>query len=306
MEYKGDPCSYDYLMGVTGAAFRRFWNRDDGGNVDLMYLAPEPDRRAFAALGYSYSVVPPDDKVGIIRAIQETVARGVPAIAFGIIGPPEAGLVTGYDRDGEVLYGYSYFQDPSLPGYYEKDGWFEVVEQHVPYAAILIGEKQPRPSEREILASTLAWVIDLEHTSSRPSAPDHSSGLAAYDDWADGMEVDEDYPADDAEVLGVRVMILGDQAVMLEERRNAASYLRSMVEVAPEAAEHLTAAAGLFEEAASQMPGVWLWGSNMGPEVGQALTDAEIRRGIARHIRLARGAEARGVEHLEKALAVLG
>jgi hypothetical protein len=42
LEYLGDPCDYDYLMGVTGAAFRRFWNRDDGGNIDLSYLGDEP------------------------------------------------------------------------------------------------------------------------------------------------------------------------------------------------------------------------------------------------------------------------
>ena len=51
LEYVGAPCSHDFLMGVSGAAFRRFWNRDDGGNVDLMYLAPEPYRRAFRAIG---------------------------------------------------------------------------------------------------------------------------------------------------------------------------------------------------------------------------------------------------------------
>lgn len=49
LEYVGQPQKY-YLMGVTGACFRRFWERDDGGNVDLMYLAPEPHRRAFEAL----------------------------------------------------------------------------------------------------------------------------------------------------------------------------------------------------------------------------------------------------------------
>jgi hypothetical protein len=36
----------DYLMGVTGAAFCRFWNRDGGGNVDLACLGDEPFRRA--------------------------------------------------------------------------------------------------------------------------------------------------------------------------------------------------------------------------------------------------------------------
>ena len=38
LAYLGASPDYDYLMGVTGAAFRRFWSRDDGGNVDLFYL----------------------------------------------------------------------------------------------------------------------------------------------------------------------------------------------------------------------------------------------------------------------------
>ncbi len=43
---------------VTGAAFRRFWQRDDGGSVDLMDLAPQPHERAFRALGYARQTVP--------------------------------------------------------------------------------------------------------------------------------------------------------------------------------------------------------------------------------------------------------
>src|SRR5512144_171005 len=68
MQYLGDPCDYDYVMGVTGAAFRRFWRRDDGGNVDLMYLAPEPDRRAFEALGYECLAVSWRDHSAMVAA----------------------------------------------------------------------------------------------------------------------------------------------------------------------------------------------------------------------------------------------
>ena len=303
MKYLGDPCDYDYLMGVTGAAFRRLWNRDDGGNVDLMYLAPEPHTRAFRALGYECRTVP-KDRQAMIQAVKESVARGVPVIAFGIIGPPEAGIVAGYDRDGAVLYGYSYFQDRSIQGYYEKDDWFEAIGAGGPYGLIVIGEKVARPPEREILVSTLEWVLDLAHTSPRPGVPDHAAGLAAYEAWAAGFEVDEDYPPGNAEVLGLRAVLHGDQTVMLEERRNAARYLRSMVEVAPEAAGYLKAAAALYDEVPNT-PGIWLWGCNIGPEVGQALADAETRKGIAAQIRAAREKEAAAVEQVEKALAAL-
>jgi hypothetical protein len=305
MEYLGEPCSYDYLMGVTGAAFRRFWQRDDGGNVDLMYLAPEPHRRAFAALGRGHQVVPSSDKAAMVRALRESVALGRPVLAFGIIGPPECGVVAGYDRGGEVLVGYSYFQDASIPGYYERSDWYERAGFAGGIGFIVIGDRVPRPPERDTLVSSLEWAVDLARRPRRPERPEHLSGLAAYGGWADGLEVDGDYPRNDPTVLATRAMVHGDQATMLEERRSGASYLRSMVEVAPEAADDLLAAATLYDEAAGEMAGIWLWGFDMGPEVADGLVDAGTRRGIARHVRAAGEKEARAVEHLEKALAVL-
>jgi hypothetical protein len=110
LSYTGDPQDYDYLMGVSGAAFRRFWNRDDGGNVDLSYLGDEPYRRVFDALGYQWRKVPAQ-KEAMVQAIKTSLALGRPAISFGIVGPPEAGLVVGYAEDGAVLWGWGYFQD---------------------------------------------------------------------------------------------------------------------------------------------------------------------------------------------------
>jgi hypothetical protein len=305
MQYIGDPCSYDFLMAVSGGAFRRFWNRDDGGNVDLMYLKPEPYQRVFRALGYAYDVVGTDDKAALITALKRSIAKGRPALGFGIIGPPECDIVAGYDRGGEVLIGFSYFQDSSIQGYYERDTWYERAAWASGIGFIVLGAKGSRPSERDVLVSTLEWAVDLARTPVRPGRPDHSTGLAAYEGWAAGLEIDADYPRDNAEVLRTRVMVHGDQAMMLEDRRSAARYLRGMVEKAPEAAEDLNAAAGLYDQVVDQMGGLWLWGSNMGPEVGQALVDRETRCGISRHIRAARDFEARAVQRVEKALKTL-
>jgi hypothetical protein len=303
MQFLGDPCDYDYLMGVTGAAFRRLWNRDDGGNIDLMYLAPEPDRRAFRALGYRYTTVPRTDRDAMLAAVVDSISRGRPLIAFGIIGPPEAGIVTGYRDHGAVLTGYSYFQEPSLRGYYEQADWFEHLAPGGAYGLIVIGEKLPtRPPEREILADTLAWAIDLARREHRREQPNHISGLAAYRAWAAALEVDADYPPDDAEALQWRVMIHGDQTTMLSERRSAAAYLRRMAAVAPEAADALAASAAAFDKVASYEPRIWLWGESMGPEVGRELTDSVVRQGIAEAVSQAGAEEAQAVELLEWAL----
>jgi len=312
MKYLGEPVDYDYLMGVTGAAFRRFWSRDDGGNVDLSTLAPEPYDRAAEALGYEFRPVGTVNKARIMRAVRHSIATGRPLLAFGIIGPPECGIITGYDHGGKTLYGYSYFQDPALPGYYEKSRWFEGADWAGDVALLRIGDRKPIPPQRDILVSSLKWALDLERTAQRPTHPNHITGLAAYEGWASGLEVDADYPTGNPKVLGTRTMVHGDQCVMLEERHSAAKYLRLMVgaitpgDAAREALDELEAAAALYDEVADLGGSIWLWGSDMTPEVGKALADAETRREIARHVRLARETEAKAVEHLEAAVKRLG
>ena len=82
--------------------------------------------------------------------------------------------------------------------------------------------------------------------------------IAACDAWADALEVDADYPPDNAEVMGVRLMVYGDQCTMLYERHSSAAYLRQMAAdgrssaVTPEVADHLNAAAALYDKTASK------------------------------------------------------
>jgi len=75
LQYTGDPQPYDYLMGVSGAAFRRLWNRDDGGSIGILRYENEPFRQVFAALGYAWHTVPADaDKEAMLVAICESLA----------------------------------------------------------------------------------------------------------------------------------------------------------------------------------------------------------------------------------------
>jgi hypothetical protein len=307
LAYMGAPVDYDYVMGVTGAAFRRFWNRDDGGNIDLFYLGVRPAQRILDALGYEWRVVPPE-KPAMIEAIKESIGRGVPVIVFGIIGPPEAGLVTGYADDGETLYGWSYFQE-GRDACYEKSDWFETMEKgtHANEGAIVIGEpKAVRPTERQVYIDALRQAVELECASTWPDVPDHTAGLAAYVGWADGLEVDADYPADNPGILGLRMMVHGDQCCMLEERGNAAAFLRQAAVVLPEAAAQLEAAADLYAQVQQYGSRTWPWDYTMGPENQQRLADPAARREIAAAIREAARLEAQAVEQLQKALAVIG
>ncbi len=264
LRYIGDPVDYDFINATSGASFRRFWEQDDGGNVDLMYLGEEPIRRLFAALNRDVTIVPGYDRDAMLRAIKESIGRGRPVVAFGIIGPPEAGLVTGYDRGGDVLMGWSYFQEGAAPGYYQQSDWHARANWAGGMGCVVIGDKKrwPGPSKRETLLATLKWAIDLSRMASRPEVKGHVAGLAAYDAWADALEEDADYPPDNEGVMHTRVMVHGDQCCMLEDRRSAAGFLRAMAKEAPEAKAHLLAAADLYEQAARAQ--LWPRGHDMG------------------------------------------
>lgn len=303
LHYLGDPCDYDYLMGVSGAAFRRFWQRDDGGNIDIANLGNEPFRRLFAALGYTWNLVPPQ-KERMLEAIRQNIDSGKPVIVFGIIGAPEAGIVTGYEQNGEVLYGWSYFQEDRSQTY-RKSNWFEEMYKVADRGLIVIGPQQTtRPLARDVLLDSLCWAIEIERTPQRSTCPDHAAGLAAYDGWANALEVDSDYPVDDANVLAIRAMVYGDQVVMLEERHSAARFLRQAAHTLPELSHPLNCAAALYDQVADQVAKVWLWGGDMGRPVQQGLSSAEARRSFAVQIRAARALECQAVEQLERALAI--
>lgn len=151
---------------------------------------------------------------------------------------------------------------------------------------------------------SLRWAIEIERTPHRSTCPDHLAGLAAYDGWANALEVDSDYPAEDANLLAIRAMVYGDQVVMLEERHSAARYLRQAAHTLPELSHPLNSAATLYDQVANQVAKVWLWGSDMGRAVQQGLVSVEARRSFAVQIRAAKALECQAVEQLERALAM--
>lgn len=303
LKYIGDPCDYETLMAVTGAAFRRLWNRDDGGNVDLSYFGDVPYQRVFNALGYEWQSYP-IEREAMLAGIRDSLGRGIPAIAFGIIGPPEAGLVTGYDQNGDVLYGWSYFQE-QREHYYETGDWFKPQEMNWRGLIVLGQQTHPRRSIPEILPGVIEWALDLAHTAHRPEIPDHISGLAAYTAWADALEVDTDYPADDPKAMEWRAMIYGDQSTMLWERHEAANFLRKAAQVVPVVAQALTAAANLYDQTADTLSVIWPWGYSSNNEAIPGLSNADTRRGLAKAVRVAGEYEAQAVAELEKALILL-
>ena len=92
-------------------------------------------------------------------------------------------LITGFDDEGEVLVGWSYFQmakefsadleyEPS--GYFRKRNWFKDTHR-----LILIGEKTKPPPPEDIYKDALRRALKIVRTPLVQE--DCQSGLAAYE-----------------------------------------------------------------------------------------------------------------------------
>jgi len=292
---------FSAMMAVSGGAWRRFYQRDDGGNVALDYLGPGIYERACWATGCDCSVTTNDDREAMLATIQASLLRGNPVVAT--IGGPEGGVVTGWDKGGDVLVGWSYFQETG-EAYYEAADW-RADHEGSPYV-VVVGEPCTPADRREVLVTSLALALDLAHTSRRPEKPDHVAGLAAYDAWADGLLVDEDFPADDRETLDIRAMVYGDQVCMVHDRAFGAQFLADCVPVAPEAAEPLRAAA-LTLARVPATPDLYPWQAMPQSElVRLSLASRAVREDLVARIRAARDCEAQALDHMAAALERLG
>jgi len=102
--------------GMTfGLRWREGWHQD---NADMMFVADPRDviHRSFQYVGYEYELVQKEedddaDEELFREKVIQSLRAGRPVLAFGVIGPPECCLITGYDEGGDVILGWNYFQD---------------------------------------------------------------------------------------------------------------------------------------------------------------------------------------------------
>ncbi len=312
----GLNCAYAYLMGVSGYAFGLAWREGwDPGNNDIRWIGDDPAapfRRALAAVGYGGEVLlkeqGPADEAAYRARIVASLQAGRPVIAVGVVGPPECCLITGYDQGGDLLMGWSFFQETpehapnqgSEPtGEFRQSDWFAGTE-----GLILLGERGPIPSRQQVYRRALADAVELVRTA---EANGRHTGLAAYDAWADHLLRDGAFETQDLAALTGRFMV-HDFAVsaVAEARWYGSLFLTQMANDEPwMAAELLRAAACLAEEHAL-MWDIWGLVGGIGWEETKVrkLGEPDVRRAIAAVIRASRDRCAEMATHLEGALAL--
>jgi len=304
-----------HFLCTSGMAFGLRWKEGwQPDNVDHMFVG-NPNRiidRAMSAAGHRYTLISrsgdpdgtgdPGDEDRFRQAIVESLRRRAPVLAFGVVGPPECALITGYDEGGRVLMGWSFFQEMAPfnagvefepTGEFRKPDWF--ADTH---SLLVIGDGVGRSDDLE---STLRHAIS---TARQPAGLwGEATGLKAYGAWARQLADDSAFVDQPEAVLRERHEVHHSEVGVLAECRAwAAAFCRHQAGLHPEAADALVAAAERYQAEHGLM---WqVWDAAGGIENGlawQTFARPEVRRALIPLIEEAREHDEAAVRHLEEA-----
>lgn len=304
-EYLGENLEYYFTMVSSAAAFRLVWNNEmwDLSNVDIYHTFEESNdvyRLAAEALGREFSFLGRDEsttKEEFISFIKEHIDEGYPCIALGIIGPPEACIITGYRKGGEELLGWNFFQnDPAFAasveidesGYFISSHWWENTDTQ---AVMCMGAiKGASLSTEEIIANAVKALQGRTDCG-------YSKGVNAYGAWKEALK--ENYTS-----LFEQMLCHNDAMQCLRDgRRCAASYFEELsaqnTQNTQKSQEYHKIAEAFTEchKAIEEMEK--LYGSDMN-EMPIKLADAQIKNKTCELIDVAAKADTKALELMTK------
>ncbi len=309
----GLGCSYSYFTGVSGLAFALDWDNSWGDGTfaladHLPGGRPEMFRRAFKAVGYGSQYITAEAGEAALReAIKASIyLQKRPVISNGIVGPPESVIITGYDEDGAVLLGWSFFQNmPEFNqglefepnGYFRKRGWFPETP-----GILVDGEKGPVPPQNEVFLDTLKWGMEIARAAQTGGT---ATGLAAYDAWAAALQRDEDFPAGNEAVLRSRHELHEFAVGQVAELRWYGSQwlIDTFEKVHFRLSEQLLKAAGCMAGEHELMWQVWDLAGGIGnPDGWRKLAEPEVRAKMIPVIQASQARYAEAIELIEEAI----
>ena len=310
LEVLGETVAYPFVMGTSGAAFRFTLNPGawDFGNYGIRNIAADSNaavRRALDATGYAYAIHDRDSKGEDLARIVASLDRGTPVLAYQVVGPSDCAILTGYDEGGDVLLGWSTYQDipddhdiPHDPtGYFRKPGWHDNLTGY-----IILGDKATAPPRRALYRDALAWAVALMRT---PMLPKHVTGLEGLRVWAAEMQ-DPQYFADaDEGTLGWRYVSAAVNMTMLRDHCTAGPFLAQMAKDEPDWATDLDLAVACYAEVSRLRDEMDLvMSDNFSEPAMKAIGDPDARQAYAELILQIRDKEAEAAAHFERLLTV--
>ena len=308
MDCLGESIPYHYIMGASGVAFRFTLSPGewDFGNYGIRNISADPNepmRRAFKAIGYECTLYEKGSKQGDTANIIDSIERGVPVLAFRVVGPSDCCIITGYDEGGEVLLGWSTYQnisqDHNIPhdstGYFRKPGWHDHLGGY-----ILTGAKMERPLLRYVYLDALKWAVQLIRM---PQLTGKATGLEALRAWAKEMTQEKYFPVGDEETLGWRYVGTTTNITMLRDHGSAEPFFRQISQELPDFLPEVSLAADCYYEVKRLRDKMDdLISDNFSETAMRAIGDPAIRRSFADLILQIRDKEEEAATHIEHLL----
>ena len=317
---------YAELLALSGAGNRLTWRPGDwfGGNCDILACEEPPfapHLRVLSAIGLTAEIRLCRETVGLAgpyapleKAKEEIVAsleKDIPVIAMGIIGPPECCVVHGFEKGGDVLIGWNYFQDsegfpPDQP--FRKENWLKGL-----FGYLLLEKAGHQPSPRE---SALAVFRAITNHFREYEVRGARVGLAAWEQMLHQLEHD-----DFTQLKGLllpqsgeiwsedvwnttaqgRFFTYCDALCQIHERGVALPYYQSLLETYPEWKEYLLPAIAAWKECSAYGGFLWKY-LTMNPEGYEKFKDPAIRRILADEGRSSMAKDAEAIKYIEALL----
>ena len=313
-EYLGDNLKYYFTMALCGAAFRFVWNTEawDLSNVDIYHTFEESNEVysiGAKALGREFSFLGRDEnttKEEFISFIKEHIDEGYPCIALGIIGPPEACIITGYRKNGMELLGWNFFQaDPEFAsgitidesGYFVCSNWWENTDTQAVMCLGAIEKDQYTPAD--VIANAvkaLSGRIDCGY----------AKGVKAYDAWKEAISDESNFSVDGNYMLLFEKMLCQNDAVScLSDGRYCASlYFEELAKADSSLQNDYLEISGLFRKCSDTILEMQnLYNDNGNTSMDDMLkkfADKEIRDKICVLIEKAKKADTEALALMEK------
>jgi hypothetical protein len=206
---------YDWVMGASGAAFT---TTIDAATWDPLAAAPLDDgtlERGAGAVGMRPDIVGPpfddDMRALVYDRAAESVDAKLPPLVKGIAGPPEYGLIVGYDEEGPTFLARTFFDKTDKP---TKIDWSAFADAEHGLVAFL--DRGPVPDRARVARDALRHAIGTAAESD-----------AALGTWLEGLRDDARW----SDTRHAGAAAFGDHAmrtILADKRRAAARFLRSV------------------------------------------------------------------------------
>lgn len=246
------------FLGASGMAFGLLWSKDNQClscmDLTLVNSHNETIKNALDWAGYKIELLEKSETNNQEEIWREkiinSIDQNVPVLAFGVIGPPECCLITGYDESGDVLIGWNYFQNEHDE--FEPTGQFRKRDWHSDtWKIILIKEKTERSlTPKQTLQNGLE-IIKKEEIGG------YYVGFKAYDAWIRFLKDEDIETRSDEQVKEMHTLhhlLVGNLA---EARCWGGEYFKRIVEFEPDLKAEMLECASKFLNIHDLMWKIW-------------------------------------------------